>query len=204
MPNLSTIPRTVVRTYLQAARFPLTTAESVLKTDDSWPLTLAYDAVEATVLQRLGDLLNDEELSQQGRLVEAMVAQLRKAAKLEAEAAARRTEAEAEFRDRRNADEAARRRVEAQANERERELAAEKARKQQAADEKARAKAKAAAKVEAVEEKIVTKTEREAKKTRIAAERKALAEERGALAAEQQVIDLDAAIETTKAVRKAR
>ena len=206
MPNLQTIPRTVVRTYLQAARLPLTAAEQVFnktQTED-WAPTLAFETLEAQVLELAGNALNDEELRQQGRLVRAKVAQLKKAAELEAEAAAKRAEADAEYRDRKRADEQARARVEEQADQREAAIKAEKARKKREADEKARAKAETSRKIEAAQQKQLTKQERAAAKTRITAEQQAIAEERKALAAEEQVLDLDAALETTKAVRKAR
>ena len=206
MPNLQTIPRTVVRTYLQAARLPLTAAEQLFKkTDaDDWAPTLAFETLEGEVLHFLGNALNDEELRQQGRLVRAKVAQLKKAAELEAEAEAKRAEADAVYRDRKRADEQARQRVEQQADQREHAIKAEKARKKQEADEKARKQAEAARKVETAQQKQLTKQERAAAKTRIAAEQRVIAEERKALAAEEQVLDLDAALQTTKAIRKAK
>ena len=206
MPNLQTIPRTVVRTYLQAARFPLTAAEQLFnKTEtEDWAPTLAFETLEAEVLQFVGNALKDEELVQQGRLVAAKVAQLKKAAELEAEAEAKRAEADAEFQARKQADAKARQRVEEQADQREAAVRAEKARKKREADEKARAKAEAARKIEAAQEKQLTKQERAAAKARITAEQQVIAEERRALAAEEQVLDLDAALETTKAIRKAK
>ena len=206
MPNLQTIPRTVVRTYLQAARLPLTAAEQVFnkRQSEDWAPTLAFETLEAQVLELAGNALNDEELRQQGRLVRAKVAQLKKAAELEAEAAAKRAEADAEYRDRKRADEQARTRVEQQADEREAAITAEKARKQRGADERARKQAEAARKGEAAQHKQLSKQERAAAKTRIAAEQAAVADERKALAAEEQVLDLDAALATTKAARKAK
>jgi len=206
MPNLQTIPRTVVRTYLQAARLPLTAAEQLFnKTEtEDWAPTLAFETLEAEVLHFAGNALNDEELRQQGRLVRAKVAQLKKAAELEAEAEAKRAEADAEYRDRKRADEQARQRVEQQADERETAIKAEKARKKREADEKARKQADSARKIEAAQQKQVTKQERAAAKTRIAAEQDVIAEERKALAAEEQVLDLDAALQTTKAIRKSK
>ena len=206
MPNLQTIPRTVVRTYLQAARLPLTAAEQVFnktQTED-WAPTLAFETLEAQVLELAGNALNDEELRQQGRLVRAKVAQLKKAAELEGQAEAKRAEADAEYRDRKRSDEQARQRVEQQADQREAAIKAEKARKKREADEKARAKAETSRKIEAAQQKQLTKQERAASKTRITAEQEAIAEERKALAAEEQVLDLDAALETTKAIRKAK
>ncbi|HUP85434.1 MAG TPA: hypothetical protein VM143_07185 [Acidimicrobiales bacterium] len=206
MPNLQTFPRTIVRTYLQAARLPLSAAEQVFnKTNtEDWAPTLAFESLEAEVLQFMGNALKDEELLQQGRLVRAKVAQLKKAAELEATAAAKRAEADAQYRDRVNADEAAKKRIEQQADEREAALAQEKARKKRDADGKARRQAEASRKIESAQQKQLTKQEREAAKTRIAAEQRVLAEQRKAVAAEEQVLDLDAALETTKAIRKTK
>jgi hypothetical protein len=50
----------------------------------------------------------------------------------------------------------------------------------------------------------VEKQERAARKTRVDAEQRALSEERAALAAEEKVLDLDAALESTKTARKTR
>jgi hypothetical protein len=206
MPNLQTIPRTVVRTYLQAARLPLTAAEQLFKKSDAddWAPTLAFETLEAEVLQFVGNAIKDEELVQQGRLIAAKVAQLQKAAELEVEAEAKRARADAEFRARTEADAKAHARVEEQADQREAAIAADKARKQREADEKARQQAEAARKIEAAQQKQLTKQERAAAKSRIAAEQQVIADERKALAAEEQVLDLDAALETTKAIRKAK
>jgi hypothetical protein len=207
MSTLQTIPRTFVRNYLQAVRLPLTVAETVLKRGqetEEWGPTLAFDAVEATVLQKVGSFLRDEDLVTQGRLAEARVTQLRRAAELEAKAEAKRTEADAEYRERVETDEERRRRIAAEADQREAAVAAEQDRKKAAADRKAREQAEAARKIEAAQQKAVTKQERNARKTRIEAEQSALADERRAAAAEEAVLDLDAALATTKAVRKSR
>jgi hypothetical protein len=204
---LQTVPRTIVRNYLQAARLPLTVAESVLKrgqdTED-WAPTLAFDALEATVLQKVGSFLGDEDLVTQGRLAEARVTQLRRAAELEAKAEATRTAADAEYRERIETDEQRRARIAAEADQREAAVEQEKARKQAAAEAKARKQAEQARKVEAAQQQAVTKQERAARRTRIEAEQQALAEERRAAVAEETVLDLDAALRTTKAVRKNR
>lgn len=207
MTTLQTIPRTVVRNYLQAARLPLTVAESVLKrgqdTED-WGPTLAFDAVEATVLLKVGSFLNDDELVTQGRLAEARVTQLRRAAELEVQAKAKRADAEAEYRDRVETDEQRRQRIAAEADQRETALEQEKNRKKAAADAQARQQKEAASKIEAAQEKAITKQERAARRTRIAGEQDALVDEKRAAAAEGAVLDLDAALRTTKAVRKNR
>ena len=206
MSTIQTIPRTIVRSYLQAARLPLTAAETLFgksETED-WGPTLAFESVEATVLQTVGSFLRDDELVTQGRLAEARITQLRRATELEARAEAKRTEADAEFRDRLETDQQRRERIAREADQREAALDQEKARKQQQAEAKARKQAEAARKVEAAQHKAVAKQERAARATRVAAEQEALAEEKRALQAEETVLDLDAALRTTKAARKSR
>jgi colicin import membrane protein len=206
MPNIQTIPRTVVRTYLQAARLPLNAAEAVLNREgaEDWAPTLAFDAAEAAVLQFVGSLLKDDELISQGRLAEARVAQLRRAIELETKAEAKRAEADADYRERVETDEQRRQRIARETDQREAALAQEKSRKKQAADQQARQQADAARKAEAAQQKVVAKKERTARATRVAAEPQAITEERKALAADEVVLDLDAALRTTKAARKAK
>lgn len=207
MPNLQTIPRTIVRNYIQAARLPLTAAEAVLKRGQptkDWAPTLAFESAEATVLQAVGSFLKDDELVTQGRLIEARITQLRRAAELEAQAEAKRTQADADYRERVESDQERRQRIAAEADQREQALAQEKARKTQEADAKARKQAENARKVEAAQQKAVARQERSARLSRVEAEQAALADEKRAVAADEAVLDLDAAIRTTKAVRKNR
>jgi len=204
--TFQTIQRTLVRNYLQAARLPLTLAERVLdKTEtDDWGPTLAFETVEATVLQAVGSFLRDDELVTQGRLAEARVTQLKRAATLEAKADAKRAEADADYRDRIETDEQRKARITREADQREQALAQEKARKKQQADEKARQQAEASRKLEAAQQKAVAKQERAARATRVEAEQEALADEKRAVQAEAAVLDLDEALRTTKAVRKSK
>ena len=203
---IQTIPRTIVRSYLKLGRLPLDAAGSVLnkKGAEDWGPALAFDSVEATVLQTVGSFLNDDELVTQGRLAEARVAQLRRAAELEAQAEAKRKEADAEYRERIETDQERRQRIEREADEREQALAQQKAEKKRAVDDKARQQAEAARKIEAAQQKAVAKQDRAARAKRIEAEQEALQDEKRAVQADQAVLDLDKAIRTTKAVRKRR
>lgn len=203
---MQTIPRTIVRSYLKLGRLPLDAAGSVLNKDgaEDWAPALAFDSVEATVLQTIGSFLKDDELVTQGRLAEARVAQLRRAAELEAQAEAKRVEADADYRERVDTDQERRQRVENEADQREAALAREKATKQREADQKARKQADAAQKIESVQQKAVAKQDRAARLSRVEAEQEALADETRAVQADQAVLDLDKALRTTKAVRKNR
>lgn len=211
MPNLQTrvqsIPRTLVRNYFDAARLPLKAAGSVLRRGDKsaeWAPALAFDAVEANVKQVVGALLRDDELTQEGRLAQAKVAQLRKAADLETLATQAKAEADAEYRQRIEADEQAKATIEDQAEAREAALADEKARRQREAAAKARRQAEAARKAAAAEEQVVAKQERAARSTRVRAEQEAVRDQRKALEATEDVIAIDRALEATKAARKGR
>jgi len=203
---IQTIPRTIVRSYLKLGRLPLDAAGTVLNRDgaEDWAPALAFDRVEATVLQTVGSFLKDDELVTQGRLAEARVAQLRRAAQLEAEAAAKRAEADAEYRERVETDQERRARIQREADEREAALAREKAQKQREVEAKARKQEEAARKLEAAQQKAVAKQDRAARAKRVEAEQEALAEEKRAVQADQAVLDLDEALRTTKAVRKSR
>ena len=203
--QLQRIPRTIVSTWLRTARLPLDAVEAVVRRgehDVEWLPAIAFDSFEATVKQFAGSILHDDELTQDGRLAQARVAQLREAVELDAVAEQHKTQAEAEFEERRQADEQHREEVQKQADQREAALERERAeKKRRAADEDAR-KRKQAAQVEAVEERIVEREDRVARATRIVAERDALQHERKAVAAEGRVTDLDGKLEDTKAARK--
>lgn len=203
---IQTIPRTIVRSYLKLGRLPLDAAGSVLNKDraEDWGPALAFDSVEATVLQSVGSFLKDDELVTQGRLAEARVAQLRRAAELEADAAAKRAEADAEYRERVETDQQRRQRIEREADEREAALAHQKAEAQRDVQAKARKREEAARKIEAAQQKAVAKQDRAARAERVEAEQGAIAEEQRAVQADQAVLDLDKALRTTKAVRKSR
>lgn len=205
--TVQSIPRTIVRTYVDAARLPLGLAESILRrgeTSGNWAPALAFEAVEASVKQVIGSFLRDPELIEEGRLIQAKVAQLRKAAELETLADQQKAQADAEYQQRKQADEATRAKVAQQAEQRERALDQEKARRKQEVAEAANKKAATARKIEAEQQKAVDRQERAARTAELTAEQKALADERKAAAASENVLDLDRALRTTKAARKAR
>lgn len=205
--SMQQIPRTVVRTWLRAARLPVSVAERVVQRDGSsrtFAPAVAFDTVDADVRQLVGTLLRDDELVQEGRLRQAKVAQLRDAAQLEAEAERRRIEADAEFERRREADEQQRERVRQQAEQREAEAERLRIERERKAAAKAAKEAEAARQAKAAADKAVAKQERAARATRITAEQRALAEEREAVEAAGKVVELDQELRETKAARAAR
>jgi hypothetical protein len=202
--QLQEIPRTAVRTYLRAARLPVTAAATFLRRDgqDDWPPALAFESFEAGVKQVMGSVLRDEELVHEGRLAQAKVGQLRKAVELESVADQHKADADEEFNERLQADEERRAQVERQAAESEAALDRQRAEEKRRADDKARRQAEAARKAEAASQKAVAKQERAARATRVSAEREALTEERQAATAKRKVTQLDKDLEATKATRK--
>jgi hypothetical protein len=205
--QMQRIPRTVVRTWLRTARLPLDAVEAFVRRGDhdvEWPPAIAFDAFEATVKQFAGSILHDDELVQDGRVGQARVAQLRKAVELDAVAAQRKADADAEFAQRRQIDEQHRREVQRHADQREAALERERVEEKRRVAEADARKRKEAAQVETIEERIVEREDRVARATRIAAERDALQHERKAVAAKGRVKDLDEKLQDTKTARKSK
>src|SRR3954462_11706474 len=99
--NVRNLPRTVVKTYLSAARLPLNAVAKAngQQGNEQWPPALAFEGFEASVESVLGSLLRDDTLLQSGQVRQAKVAQLRKAVELEAVAETEREVAQQEFRE---------------------------------------------------------------------------------------------------------
>lgn len=201
--TITTIPSKLVRTYLHAARTPLTVTERVLghAGDEEWAPSLAFSGFEANVLQVAGGVLRDESLGREGALLAAKVQRLREAATLDTIAEQRRAEADDEL-ERRRA-QAEQRRDDAAARAEQAKQAAERVAQRQA-EQRAREEQQQAERDAAAQRKAAAKRERTAKAATLRTERAALAAERAAAAVEEQVVDTDAAIERSKRVRKAR
>jgi hypothetical protein len=203
--QLQQIPRTIVCTWLRTARLPLDAVEAVVRRgehDVEWPPAIAFDSFEAMVKQLAGSIFHDDELTQDGRIAQARVAQLRKAVELDAVAEQRKTQADVEFEQRRKADEQHRQEVQKQADQRAAALERERAEKKRRAAEEDARKRNQAAQLEKIEEKKVEREDRAARAARISAERDALQHERKAVAAKNRVTDLDEKLEDTKVARK--
>src|SRR5436305_11099109 len=100
--NVRNLPRTVIKTYLSAARLPLNAVAKAngQQGNEQWPPALVFEGFEASVESVLGSLLRDDQLLESGRIRQAKVAQLRKAAQLEAVAESEREVAQQEFSER--------------------------------------------------------------------------------------------------------
>lgn len=201
--SLQTIQRTAVRSWLSAVRLPLSAAEVVVRKQGSeWPPAVAFEGFEAGVKRSVGTLLGDSQLVQEGTLERGKVDQLRRAAELEAKAEAQREKAEARLEDRKESVQQRNARLEREQQQREAKLEQEKAERKRAVEATARKKEDAARKADEVRKKAVADQERQARATRLAAESKALTSERQAVAAKGEVLDVDKALNATKAARK--
>jgi len=201
--SMQTIQRTAVRTLLSAVRLPLSAAEVVAgKQGAQWPPALAFSGFEAGVKRGLGALLGDPQLIEEGLLERGKVDQLARAAELEEAAARRRAEGEARYEERSEAVEEASQQALEQQRSREAKLAQDQARREEAAEAKARKKQEAAQAAEEARQKVVAAQERQARTIRLQEESQALAQERDAVEAKQEVVEVDRALEATRAVRK--
>lgn len=196
------IPRTAVRTGFRAARLPLTVAETVLRRDEEWLPTRAYETVESRFKQVVGRAVRDDELVEEGILEQAKTVQLGKAATLESQAEREKDLADAAFQERRAADEEQRERVGKQAEERRRVAEQKRAEEKRKAEVAAATKASAARKAQAATETAIAEQERQARKAKVQVERAAVHEERRAVEAEKDVRKADKKVEASKAARR--
>jgi hypothetical protein len=204
--SLQQVPRAVVRSALRVSRLPLQAVATVAAGGEhaaEWPPTLAFDAFEAQVKQVAGALLRDDELTQEGRLETAKVAQLRKAAELETVAERRAATAAAQHEAEERAARDRRRRTEREASEAEKALERERAAREREVEQEARREREQARRAEAAAQKAVERQERAAERTRVEKERAALRKERDAVAAKRQTLETGKRIRTSAAKRKA-
>jgi hypothetical protein len=202
--NVQTLPRKVISTYLSVARLPLNAAAKMSGQQDNeqWPPALTFEGVEASVETVLGSLLRDDALVEAGRLRQAKVAQLRKAAQLEAIAESERDIAQREFAERRQEAEAKRRAAEQRAETREQQIEREAQQRKSEADQKAAKKAAAARESKLAQDKAIERRERAATAQALSKESEALKTQQAALDAAETVEVIDDSIEGTKQARK--
>jgi hypothetical protein len=202
--KLQALPRRVINTYLSAARLPLTAVAKVSgqQQNDQWPPALVFEGVEASIQTTLGSLLRDEQLLDSGRLRQAKVAQLRKAAELEALAESERDVAQQEFTEKLDQAQAKRRAAEQQATQREEQIEREAQQRKAQADQKAVKQAAAARRAKAAQDKAIERRERAATGQALIEESAALQKQKEALDAAETVAVIDETIEGTKEARK--
>jgi len=203
--SLQTIQRTAVKSWLLAVRLPLSAAEVVVgKQGAQWPPALAFEGFEASVKRNLGHLLGDSQLVQEGTLGQGKVEQLLRATELEEAAERRRVEGEARLAERHETAEEANRLIERRQEEREAQVQQDQAQREQAVEVKARRKEEAARAADQSRQEAVAAQERQARATRLDSEANALRHEREAVEAKREVVEVDQALEATKAARKKR
>lgn len=202
--NVQTLPRTVINTYLSVARAPLNAVAkaSGQQNNEQWPPALAFEGFEASVETVLGSLLRDNDLVESGRLRQAKVAQLRKAAELEAVADTTRTQAREEFTERREAAQAKRTQAEQRAAQREQQIEREAEQRKNKVDQTTTKKKAAAQQAKAAQEKVIDRRERVATTEALTNEEKALEAQQEALDAAETVEVIDETIEGNKAARR--
>ena len=202
--NVQNLPRTVINTYLSVARLPLTAAAkaSGQESNEQWPPALAFEGFEASVETVLGSLLRDDSLVEAGRLRQAKVAQLRKAAQLEAVADTQRQQAREEFTQRREAAQAKRQQAERRADRREQQVEQDAERRKAEVERKAETKKTAARKVKAAQEQVIERRERVATQEALSKEAEALKAQQQALDTAETVDVIEDSIEGNKAERR--
>jgi hypothetical protein len=204
MTNVQTLPRVVVEGYLRTARLPLTAIERVAKQQDNeqWPPALAYESFEAGVETVLGALLKDPALLDKGRLRQAKIAQLRKAAQLETLADTEREQADARLQQRQEQLEEQRRESERRAEQRKAELERQAELHERKVQAKAAKKTAAAQRSKAAADKAIERQERATKTAALSEESQALRVVKQALDAEETVDVIEDTLDGTKAARK--
>jgi hypothetical protein len=205
--QLQSLPRVFVRTWLRAARLPLDAVESITHRGDheaEWPPALAFESFEAQCKQVAGAVLRDETLVEEGRLIQAKVAELRKAAELETVAQRRTATAAAKQKAVAEAADQQRRRAERVAQEREQALERDVRAKQREVEAEFAAREDAASEASETARRALERRERDAARTRIDGDQAVLRKERNAVAAKRRAVDADKKIEASTAARKAR
>jgi len=202
--NIQKLPRTLVTTYINAARLPLNVVAKARgqQANEQWPPAVAFEGVEATVETVLGSLLRDETLVEAGRLRQAKVAQLRKAAELETLADTKRAQAQEEFTERRELAEQKRTQAAQRAEQREQQLEKQAQQRKAEVEQKAAKKAAAVRQAKAAQDKAIERRERAVTTEALAKESEALAVQEKALDAAETVEVIDDTLEGTKADRK--
>ncbi|HVU72595.1 MAG TPA: hypothetical protein VHE83_06515 [Mycobacteriales bacterium] len=202
--NVQALPRTVITGYLSLARLPLNAVAKVTgrREDAQWPPFLVFERLEAAVETKAGALLRDDVLLELGRVREAKVAELQKAAQLEALAETKRQEAREEFTERREQVERQRREAAQRVEQREQQIERDAERKEAEARKKAAKKEALARDAKSTHEKAIERRERAARADALTQEAKALEAQEEALGAAAAIDAIDDAIERNKAVRK--
>lgn len=199
---VAAVPRTIVSLGFGVARVPVDLLAQVTGHggDKEWGPTLAFDSVEATVRHVLGSVLGDPELSAQGQVKDARVAQRAEAAEREQAADARREVADDRLTERRERDRQQREQVRGEKQDQQQRLESERRQRAQQAEERERQRKEQAERDKAQADERIDSHAHEARRTRVDEESEAVAAEREA--AERKAEALELAEATDEARRR--
>jgi hypothetical protein len=200
------IRRDALALWLQGLRLPLTAAEAVLKRGEdtaSWPPAIAFEKVEATVKDAVGNLMRDDTLVGMARLQRVEVAQREQALSKRAEAEATRAEARRTAAAKAADVERQREQADRAADEREQRLDEERRRADQQVAQKAARKKAATRKQAAARKEAVDKAATKAEADRLRKEADSLRAKKQAVAAQGKVLELDREVQAKKGARRA-
>lgn len=202
--TVQAVPRGIVGTWLRAGRVPVTLLGRVAgqKNNEQWAPTLAYEGFEAHVEALVGSLLRDDDLAARGRLRQAKVGQLRKAAEIETVAEQQRQQADERFQDRREQAASRRQQAKRTADQRKRQVEQQAAAKERTVRQKAAKQASAARELKAVQDEVLDRQERSARLAALDREAAALDASKQALDAEETIDVVEETLEATKEARK--
>lgn len=202
--KVQSVPRTVIGAGLDLARLPVNIAAraSGQQGNDRWPPTVAFEGLEAGVETVVGSILRDDELVERGRVRQAKVAELRRAAWLETVAERKREQADAELADERRKAAAKRKEADRRTAQRKQQVDREAGERKQQVKQQAARKSAAASRVKQAQDEALTRAEQAATDQALATEQRALADKQQALDAAETVTAIDDAIEASKAARK--
>lgn len=197
------LPRTIVSTYLRAARLPLAAAERVARQQDNdeWPPSLAFETFEAGVETVAGSLLHDEQLLDIGRARQAKVAKLREAAQLETVAQLKKQQAADSQQERKAEIAEQRKQTHNNAQQRKNDLERQAEVRERKAEHKAASKTAEARQQKAAQDKVMDRQDRAAKTAALSAEARALQIAKDAVDADETVDVIDSSLEATKQAR---
>jgi hypothetical protein len=198
------LPRAVLESYLKAGRLPLSVAQRLAgaPADESWPPSLAYEGFGASVETLVGSLVRDPALIDKGRLRQAKVVQLRRAAELDAAAAEQREQAERDYAQAAGQAEERRDAAAEAAEQRQRALEEKAERQRREAQQEAARKQASSRRLQASQQQAVERQQRAVRLEALEEEAAAVASTQQALEAERTVEVIEDTLEGTKQARK--
>jgi uncharacterized protein YjbJ (UPF0337 family) len=204
--SIEQIRRQSLNIWLRGLRLPLTLAEAVAgrRDDRSWGPVLAFESFEGSVRDLVGRLTGDDELRESAALERAAVAQRRRAAELEAEAAARRADVRQEAEVLTKEVQERRAEVTRRAEDRKRSAQAARRAATRAIEEEQERSRAASDDASRQRQRAIDKQSTTAQAEELEYEADALEAKEAAVVAEGDVLDLDRAVEVTKSARRGR